>query len=84
MIWPIERERGAADLAHALGQWVGHGEDLIALLVEQQMVVAEVRTAHVPVEVLGLEVDGEGIGKQRGECGRQIADSIAVVDAWCW
>ena len=36
-------QRDAADLAHALGELVGGGEDLLGLLVEQQMVVAEVR-----------------------------------------
>ena len=76
-------QRDAADLAHALGQRVGHGEDLIALLVEQQVVVAEMRPAHVPVEVLGLEVDGEGVGEQRVERAGQIADGIGVVDARC-
>ena len=40
-------ERGAADLAHALGDVVGHGEDLVGLLVEQQVVVAEVRPADM-------------------------------------
>ena len=76
-------QRGAADLADALGHRVGHGEDLIALLVEQQVVVAEMRAAHVPVEVLGLEVDGEGVGEQRVERAGQIADGIGVVDARC-
>src|SRR5262245_50383427 len=47
---------GAADLADALGERVGGGEDLITLLIEQQMVVAEVRPGNVPVKVLGLQV----------------------------
>ena len=33
------------DLAHALGDRVGHAEDLVRLLVKQQVVVAEMRTA---------------------------------------
>ena len=57
-------QRDAADLAHALGQLVGGGEDLLGLLVEQEMVVAEMRAADVPVEVLGLQIEGEGIGEQ--------------------
>src|SRR5215469_18202549 len=36
-------QRGAADLAHALGDVVGGRENLLALLVEEEMVVAEVR-----------------------------------------
>ena len=30
-------DRQAADLAHPLGNIVGHGEDLVGLLVEQEM-----------------------------------------------
>ena len=65
-------QRGAADLAHALGQFVGGGEDLVGLLVEQQVVVAEMRPADVPVEVLGLEVEREGIGEQAVESSRNL------------
>src|SRR5262249_55978163 len=49
-------QRGAADLADALGDRVGGGEDLIALLIEQQMVIAEVWPGNVPMKVLGLQV----------------------------
>src|ERR1700751_1970268 len=35
---------GAADLANALGNVIGGGEDLVALLIQQQVIVAEVRT----------------------------------------
>jgi hypothetical protein len=60
-----DRAQGyAADLAHALGEFVGGGENLLGLLVEQQMIVAEVRARHVPMEVLGLHVEGECIGQQ--------------------
>ena len=38
-------QRHAADLAGALGHRVGHREDLVGLLVEQQVEVAEVRAA---------------------------------------
>jgi hypothetical protein len=38
---PDGPDRDAADLAHALGEGIGHGENLLALLVEQQMVVAK-------------------------------------------
>src|SRR4029079_4017007 len=47
---------GPADLARPLGDLVGRGEDLGGLLVEEQVVVAEMRTGHMPVEVLGLEI----------------------------
>src|SRR6266508_6978133 len=34
----------AADLADALGNVIGGGEDLVGLLVQEKMIVAEVRT----------------------------------------
>ena len=34
-------QRRAADLAHALGDLVGHGEQLVALLVEQEVIDRE-------------------------------------------
>src|SRR5438094_537035 len=47
-------DRGGTELAGALGDVVRHGEELLGLLVEEQVVVPEMRAAHVPVEVLGL------------------------------
>ena len=67
-------QRRAADLARALGQLVGAGEDLRGLLVEQQVVVAEVRPADVPVEILGLEIEREGVGQQPVERLGDVAD----------
>src|SRR5882762_10789935 len=53
---PDGLERGSTDLAYPLGDGIGHREQLIRLFVEQQMVVTEVRAAHVPVEVLGFQI----------------------------
>ena len=60
---PDGTQRRAADLADALGDRIGHGIDLIGLLIQQQVVVAEVRAAHVPVKILGLQVQREHIGQ---------------------
>jgi len=54
-------QRVTADLAHPFGDHVGGGEDLVGLFVEQQMIVAEMRPADVPVEVLGLEIEREAV-----------------------
>src|SRR5262249_1260151 len=62
-IVPDRAQRRAADLAHALGKLVGSGENLLGLLVEQQVVVAEMRSAHVPMEVLRLHVEREHVGQ---------------------
>jgi len=56
-----------AELANPLRERVRHGEELASLFIEQQMVIPKVRAAHVPMEVLGLEVEREGIGKHAVE-----------------
>src|SRR3981189_2970696 len=66
----------SADVAHALGELIGGGEDLLALLVEQQVVIAEMRTADVPMEILGLEVEREGVRQQPVERLRELADGV--------
>jgi len=43
---------GPADLARSFRNVIRHGEDLLGLLVEQQVVIAEMAPAHVPVEIL--------------------------------
>src|SRR6516225_4158790 len=47
-------QRSAADLAHALGDGVGGRENLLALLVEEEMIVAEMGAGYMPMEILGL------------------------------
>src|SRR5256885_322677 len=42
---------------------IAHPVELVGLLIEQQVVVAEVRSAHVPMEILGLEIQGPDIGE---------------------
>jgi hypothetical protein len=45
-------DRGAADLACPLGQNIDAASELVALLIEQQVVVAKMRAADMPMEVL--------------------------------
>jgi hypothetical protein len=49
-------QRQTADLADALGDIVADRKYLLLLLVKQQMVIAEMRTADMPMKVLGLEI----------------------------
>src|SRR5690606_28922966 len=49
-------DRSRAELAGALRHRIYGGEQLCGLLVEQQVIVAEVWPTRVPVEVLGLDV----------------------------
>src|SRR6266849_2089498 len=57
-------ERGAADFPGSFSDGVRHSEDLLSLLVQQEMVVTKVIPSHVPVEVLGLEIESEYVGQQ--------------------
>jgi hypothetical protein len=55
-ISPMERKvlPPISPILRALGDVVGNGQDLIAVLVEEEVVVAEVWAAHVPMEILGM------------------------------
>jgi hypothetical protein len=59
-MWPMDLTV-PPELADTLRDRVGHGEELITLFVQQQVIIAEVRPAHVPVEVLGLQVEREHV-----------------------
>src|SRR2546428_9387804 len=55
----------AAYAADALSHDIDGRKNRIGLLVEEQVIVAEVRTGEVPVEVLRLDIERERIGKER-------------------
>ena len=48
-------------LANPLGDRIGHREELVGLFIQEQVIVAEMRPAHVPVKVLGLQVESENV-----------------------
>src|SRR5205807_1412195 len=50
--------------------------DLVALLVQEKMIVAEVRTRHMPMEVLRFQVEREHIREQGIERPGNVAHSI--------
>src|SRR6266567_6945331 len=49
------------NLSNSLGDWIGHREKLLSVLVEEQMIITEMRAAHVPVKILGFHVEREHI-----------------------
>ena len=75
-------DRCPADLARPFRDVVGHGEDLRGLLVEQQVVVAKVLPAHVPVKVLRLYVKREDVGKQSTQVARYFFNGIPAKIRW--
>src|SRR3989442_9268452 len=64
--------RRATDPSHPLRQDIDGAEDRVGLLVEQQVVIAEVRAGHMPVKVLRLDVQGKRVRDQAvdGLCDR--------------
>ena len=53
------------NFADTLGHRIGHGEKLVGLFIEEEMIIAKMRAAHVPVEIFCLHIDGEDIGEKR-------------------
>ena len=58
-------QRHAANLAHALGDIIGHREQLRGVFIQEQMVIAEMRSADVPVEVFRLQIKRKNIREDR-------------------
>jgi hypothetical protein len=57
---------------------IGGGEDLVGLLVQHQMIVAKVRARHVPVEVLGLQVERQHVRQEDVERTGDVAHRIGL------
>src|ERR1700730_17600956 len=54
-------DRKSANLSYSLRNRVRHGEKLVAVFVEKYVIIAEVRTAHVPVEIFCFQVEREHV-----------------------
>src|SRR5215831_18966499 len=57
-------KRRAAYLANAFCNCVSRGEDLLTLFVKKQVIVAKMRTRHVPMKVLRFHIERKHIGEQ--------------------
>jgi hypothetical protein len=71
-------QRRPAQFPHALRDIVGRGEDLLGLLIEHQMIVAEVWTRDVPMKILRLHVERKHIGQKRIEGAGDVADGVGA------
>src|SRR5258708_36177505 len=58
----------ADDLPRPLGNGIRHGENLLALVIEQQMIVPEMRTRHMPMEILGFEIQRKHVREEHHQC----------------
>ena len=55
---------GSSDFTRTFGKVVGHGKDLFRMFVEQQVIIPEMLPGHVPVEILGFQVQCKCISQQ--------------------
>ena len=74
----MDRKGHASDLAHGLGDRVGDGENLIAVFIQQQMIVAEVRTRNMPMDVLRFEVEGKHFCQRNIESAGYFPDILGL------
>src|SRR6266850_580837 len=54
---------GAADFSNTFGDRIRSGEDLIAVLVEKQVIVTKMRAGHVPMKVLCFQIERKHVGE---------------------
>src|SRR5580692_1870776 len=60
----------------SLGDIIGHSEKLLGLFVKKQMIIAEMATAHMPMEVLRFQIKRKHIGKQTAEIAGDFLDTV--------
>src|SRR5215813_8618099 len=64
------------DFTGSLGDRVRHCKELVAMLVQEQMVVPEVWPAHVPVKILRLQIKNKNVSKQLPQSARNTCHSV--------
>src|SRR5258707_5638407 len=62
----------ASKLPCSLSNSIRHGENLVALIIEHQMIVPEMRAGHMPMEVLGFEVQRKHVREKQLQCSRNV------------
>ena len=69
-----DRANGRAPyFADPLRNVIGHCENLVPVVVEEQMEITKVGPAHMPVKVFGLEIKREDVSEERIErCGNVL------------
>src|SRR5580693_4603742 len=63
-------------LAGSLGDIIAHSENLLGLFVKKQMIIAEMATAHMPMEILRFQIKRKHIGKQTAEIAGDFFDTV--------
>jgi hypothetical protein len=68
----------SAELARVFRNVAGHGEDLIGVPGQEQVILTKTATAHLPAELPGLYVKRERIRKECPEKHRDLQDSGGI------
>src|SRR5918996_5343732 len=76
-------DRRPADFPRAFRDRIRYGENLARLFVEQQVIIAEVPAAYMPVKVLRLHVKREHVRKQSTQVTRYFLNRIPAEIRWC-
>src|SRR3954452_14881634 len=71
---PDRPKSSSANLSHPFCKLVGHRKNLIALFVEHQMIIAEMRAADMPMRILGLQIESKRVGHDGIESGGNGVD----------
>jgi hypothetical protein len=48
------------------------------MIIEKEMIVTEMRSTHMPVKVLGFQVEAENIGEKSVEGSSDFLDSLRI------
>lgn len=56
-------DRRGSEFADPFGDRIGHAQQLIGVFIQHQVVIAEMRSAEMPVKILGFEIQREHVGE---------------------
>src|SRR5258708_36635569 len=76
-------QRRPTDLADSLGNCIPDGENLVRLLVQKQVIVTEVWTGNMPMEILRLDVERVNVGQRQVHCARDVSHRSRVETGRC-
>lgn len=75
---PDRANRCAPDFANPLRNIVSYLKTLIPMLIEQEMKIPKMRTAHVPMTILRFQIQREDVGEQCIDSSGYISDCFLV------
>src|ERR1700682_1861333 len=67
---------GAAYLPGSFSNGIRHGEYLVTLVIQHQMILSEVRAGHMPVKVFGFEVQRKRVREKQLQRFRDVVNRV--------